>query len=342
MRQAGLSRPTDLLFPPERLFNPAWGFQTGLHHVFELVYSQQQNRVVAAYVFAQREQDICLIDVRATPDAPGEWVEHMITSWETIATNCKADSMVGPVGCFAFLADGVSEDYIINSETIHIPAYPNILVACLRRRGYVSAWSGTVWGRQGAYGTPQVDVQQRISSVRTGSWMNIFSIALKLERVLSASFATLPWHRGSGAPLPSLVRSYAPVFDPSLVMLGGTLKDPSGAVLTHHELSSVPQSAYALPRFLQRLWLWRRSRQSGSLHVSVIGLLPRSRNSRTGFALFKATEQLLRSATLVTTSVIRDDNDASRLMAQRMGLSPLQQRIVFRKQCQQCSTTIGE
>ncbi|MFM8771513.1 MAG: hypothetical protein ACKOE4_05765 [Candidatus Kapaibacterium sp.] len=161
--------------------------------------------------------------------------------------------------------------------------------------------------------------------------MNIASSVRNIERVLSASFTSLPWHRGRGAGVMDLVRSYVPVVSPSLGLQGSVEDNIVGAVLMYRDVTSVPPFIYSLPRSLQRMWLWWASRRSNVLHVSVIGLLPESRNSRIAKALFEMTHEILAGADGVTTSWVRQENRASQLMCARAGLSPLQHRIVFSK-----------
>lgn len=339
LRLFNLHRPWDLLFPPKRLYFPNSTFDVGSHLRFGIIHVN--DCTVAAFVIALRETDCCLIDVRCAPDAPDQWVELLLDHWNVIANKLGAYTMTGPVGAFAFLTDGVSESDTAPPDSIHISCYPEILVASLRRRGYVHAWSGAIWGRQGAVGTAHATTQQPNSRVRVGSWMNIISIARRLETVLSLSFSTLSWHRGSGAALVSLVRAYAPIFTPRLALTAG---DTSviGAVLLHKDISSVPAYVYSMPRLLQVAWLRIAASRSQTIHASVIGLLPEARNSRAGAELFYATTQAFDHASAVTTSWIRNDNRASQAMASRAGLRPIQQRFVFRLVCQSCSTSEGE
>lgn len=337
----GLQRPWDLLFPPQRLYARDSTFDVGSELRHCLI--KDHGVVTAMFVLAMRADDCCLIDVRCKPRASALWVELLADHWLSVAAELRAQTLTGPVGAFAFLTDGVSEPGAQVPESIHISSYPEILVACLRRRGYVHAWSGRIWGRQGAVGTASAINIGPHSSVRVGSWMNVISIARDLEKVLSTAFSTLPWHRGSGAGLPSLVRAYAPIFSPSLALTARTPDDTAaGAVLMHKDVTKVPRWVYSLPRLLQALWLRIASARSHSIHASVIGIVPHLRNSAYSAELFAATQSVFDAAATVNTSWIRDDNAPSRMMAKRSGLSPLQQRFVFRLHLQTCLTSKGE
>ncbi|MFN5877051.1 MAG: hypothetical protein ACK45E_12330 [Ignavibacteria bacterium] len=337
----GLQRPWDLLFPPNRLYAENSTFEVGsnVRHCTIVI----EGIIVGVFVLAMRARDCCLIDVRCQSDAPPVWADALIDHWQNVAGGLNADMLTGPVGAFAFLTDGVAEPGTKEPESIHISSYPEILVVCLRRRGYVHAWSGSIWGRQGAVGTASAINIGPHSSVRVGSWMNVISIARDLEKVLSTAFSTLPWHRGSGAGLPSLIRAYAPIFRPSLALAARTPDDTAaGAVLMHKDVAKVPRWVYSLPRPLQALWLRIASARSQSIHASVIGIVPHLRNSAYSAELFAATQRVFDAADAVTTSWIRDDNSPSRMMAKRAGLSPLQQRLVFRLHLQTCLTSKGE
>jgi hypothetical protein len=324
-----MSRPWDLLFPPESIYKRRSSFDVGTNQVFGLVYAGDV--VIAAYVIAMRDRDSCLMDVRCTEGAGNDWPDHMMDHWEQVATASDATTMTGPVGAFPFLTDGVSLEDATQVKSIHIPTYPHIIVDSFVRRGYVHAWSGTIWGRGESVANPPTDEPPRQPGVRVGTWMNVVSTARKLERVLSASFSTLPWHRGSGATLGALARGYFAVCTPSLVLLGEAQAETVGAVLMYRDMTQIPKTVHSWPRIIQETWLWFAALRSKSVHVSVIGLLPKARNSRTGAALFAATKDVLSRADHVTTSWIRDDNRPSRMMAMRVGLEPIQQRTVFRK-----------
>lgn len=341
LRKNDLQRPWDLLFPPSRLYAENASFEIGsnVRHCVIVI----EGIIEAAFVLAMRAGDCCLIDVRCRPNAPLEWTNLLIDYWQDVADELNADTLTGPVGAFAFLTDGVSEHNAHNVTSIHISNYPEILVGSLLRRGYVHAWSGTIWGRNGAVGTAPTAIPSKHSSVRVGSWMNVISIARDLESVLSTAFSTLPWHRGSGAGLPSLIRAYAPVFSPKLALTASTPDDTvAGAVLMYKDVAAIPNVVAALPRLLQALWLRIAAARSRSIHVSVIGVTPEYRNSCYSADLFAATQKVFDSAENVSTSWIRDDNKMSQMIAKRAGLSPLQKRIVFRLILQSCSTSKGE
>ena len=341
LRKNDLQRPWDLLFPPSRLYaeNASFDIGSNVRHCVIVI----EGIIEAAFVLAMRAGDCCLIDVRCRPNAPLEWTNLLIDYWQDVADELNADTLTGPVGAFAFLTDGVSEHNAHNVTSIHISSYPEILVGSLLRRGYVHAWSGTIWGRNGAVGTAPTTIPSKHSSVRVGSWMNVISIARDLEDVLSTAFSTLPWHRGSGAGLPSLVRAYAPIFSPKLALTSRTESDlAAGAVLMYKDVTNVPRWVYKLPRLLQAAWLRVASARSQSLHTSVIGVRPEYRNTAHSSDLFAATQGIFNSAESVNTSWIRDDNRLSQMMARRAGLSPLQQRTVFRLIRQSCSTQQGE
>jgi len=341
IKRNGLHRPWDLLFPPSRLYAAGSSFEVG-SEVCHCVISYDQ-QAVAVFVLAMRAQDCCLIDVRCKPGIRPDWADVVIDYWQQTADQFQAETLTGPLGAFAFLTDGVAEPGTYSPESIHISWYPEILVASLLRRGYVHAWSGTIWGRHGAAGTAPSFSSGKHSSVRVGSWMNVISIARDLESVLTTAFSTLSWHRGSGAGLPSLVRAYTPIFTPSLALTAQTPEQTvAGAVLMHKDLSTVPTWLYSMPRTVQALWLRIASLGSHCIHASVIGIVPDMRNSRYALDLFEATAAVFASADSVTTSWIRDNNTASRLMAMRAGLKPLQQRFVFRLIRQSCSTSQGE
>jgi len=341
LRRVGLQRPWDLIFPPNRLYARGSTFSVGTN-VRHCVL-MKDGRAEAMFVLAMREGDCCLIDVRCQTDADDSWADAIIDHWQAMGREYGANTLIGPVGAFAFLTDGVAESNAHTINSIHIPCYPEILVASLRRRGYVHAWSGAIWGRERAVGTAPKNVAQQTSSVRAGSWMNVISIARDLESVLSTAFSTLPWHRGSGAGLASLVRAYAPIFSPKLTLTSRT-EDAlaAGAVLIHKDIANVPRWVYVLPRLLQAVWLRIASARSQCLHTSVIGVRPEFRNTAHSSDLFAATLRIFNSAASINTSWIRDDNRLSQMMARRAGLSPLQQRFVFRLVCQSCSTPKGE
>lgn len=341
LRKNDLQRPWDLLFPPSRLYaqNSSFEIGTHVHHCVIVI----DGIIEAAFVLAMRDRDCCLIDARCRPNAPLEWMDLLIDYWQDLADKLNAETLTGPVGAFAFLTDGVSASDADIIKSIHISSYPEILVGSLLRRGYVPAWSGTIWGRNGAVGTAPMIVPSKHSSVRVGSWMNVISIARDLEDVLSTAFSTLPWHRGSGAGLPSLVRAYAPIFSPRLALTSRTERDlAAGAVLMHKDITSVPRWVYRLPRCLQAAWLRVASARSQSVHTSVIGVRPEYRNSAHSSDLFAATQMIFDSSESVNTSWIRDNNRLSQMMARRAGLSPLQHRTVFRLIRQSCSTSQGE
>ena len=289
------------------------------------------NRVVACYVIAMRQSVSCLMDVRCVKDADPSWSDAMLEHWEAVARTTAAEMMIGPVGAFSFLTDGVADGSQGEVNSIHIPVYPHSIVDSFSRRGYVHAWSGSVWGRQGDSSAEHYNRDPRVPGVRKGSWMNIASSVKNIESVLSASFVSLPWHRGRGAGIMDLVRSYVPVFDPHLGLQGTFENKTVGAVLMYRDVASIPQFVFGLPQSLQRIWLWWASHRSNVLHVSVIGLLPGSRNSRVAKALFEVTQAILDGASGVTTSWVRDENRASQMMCARAGLSPLQHRTVFQK-----------
>lgn len=329
VRSAGLSRPWDLLFPPAVIYGKASSFEIGSNRVFAVVY--HGGTVIAAYVMATRQSASCLMDVRCGNGADPGWPDMMITHWETIAKRQGAASMIGPVGAFSFLTDGVATHGDGEVKSIHIPVYPPILVDCFLRRGYVHAWSGAVWGQDGKRAAHDRELYQPQAGVQRGTWMSVVSSVRKLEQVLSASFTTLPWHQGRGAAVSSLALSYAPVYSPFLALAGEHNARTVGAVLMYRDVASVPAVVYSLPRFLQKIWLWAASRRSGLLHVSVIGLLPEARNSRVAVALFMATRHVFSMSKAVTTSWVRSENRASQMMCERAGLSPLQHRTVFHK-----------
>lgn len=329
VRASGLSRPCDLLFPPQLLYRKNSRFQTGVRHVFAVVSDGTNAHL--AYVLAMRGQDCCLIDVRAHSHSCDAAFEVLIDHWHGVAERLGATSMIGPVGAFAFLTDGVAAGDAEEVKSIHIPVYPATLVDSLLRRGYVHAWSGAVWGRCGKRAVQDHERYQPHAGVQGGTWMSVVSSVRKLEEVLSASFTTLPWHRGRGAAVSALAISYAPVFSPALALAGEHDARTVGAVLMYRDVDFVPAFVYTLPRMLQKIWLWLASRQSHLLHVSVIGLLPEARNSRIALALFRATRHAFSRAEAVTTSWVRSENRASQLMCERAGLSPLQHRTVFHK-----------
>lgn len=338
LRKNDLQRPWDLLFPPSRLYAQNSSFEVGthVHHCVIVI----DGIIEAAFVLAMRDRDCCLIDVRCRPNAPLEWMDLLIDYWQDLADKLNAETLTGPVGAFAFLTDGVSASDADIIKSIHISSYPEILVGSLLRRGYVPAWSGTIWGRNGAVGTAPMIVPSKHSSVRVGSWMNVISIARDLESVLSTAFSTLPWHRGSGAELLSLVHAYAPIFVPKLALTARTSDNAvAGAVLMHKDIPTVPTWVYLLPRLLQALWLRIAAARSRNIHVSVIGVTPEYRSTGYSADLFSATQKVFRDAETVNTSWIRDDNRMSQMMAKRAGLSPLQQRFVFRLHLQSCSTS---
>ncbi len=329
VRASGLSRPWDLLFPPQALYRRKSRFETGNQHVFGLVTNGSDTHL--AYVLAMRGQDCCLIDVRGPEETSESAINVMIDHWHGVAERLGATSMIGPVGAFAFLTDGVAEPGDREMKSIHIPVYPATLVDCFIRRGYVHAWSGAVWGQHGRPATNDYEQYPLQTGVQRGTWMSAASFVRKLERVLSASFTTLPWHRGRGAAVSALAISYAPVFSPALALAGEHDARTVGAVLMYRDVDFVPAFVYTLPRMLQKIWLWLASRQSRLLHVSVIGLLPEARNSRIALALFRSTRHAFSRAEAVTTSWVRSENRASQLMCERAGLSPLQNRTVYHK-----------
>jgi hypothetical protein len=329
VRASGLSRPWDLLFPPASLYRRNSRFETGEHHVFGLV--RHGRAILLAYVLAMRGNDSCLIDVRAPNDGSSSVINVMIDHWHQVAERHGATSMIGPVGAFAFLTDGVAEAGDGEVKSIHIPVYPATLVDCFIRRGYVHAWSGAVWGQHERPVSNDHEQYPLQTGVQRGTWMSAASSVSKLERVLSASFTTLPWHRGRGAAVSALAMSYAPVYSPSLALAGEHDAQTVGAVLMYRDVASVPTVIYSLPRILQKIWLWAASRRSNLLHVSVIGLLPEARNTRVAVALFRATRQAFSLAEAVTTSWVRVENRASQMMCERAGLRPLQYRTVFHK-----------
>lgn len=329
VRASGLSRPWDLLFPPQALYRRKSRFETGDHHVFGLVTNGSDTHL--AYVLAMRGQSCCLIDVRGPEETSDSAINVMIDHWHGVAERLGATSMIGPVGAFAFLTDGVAAGDAEEVKSIHIPVYPATLVDSLLRRGYVHAWSGAVWGQCGKRAVQDHERYQPHAGVQRGTWMSVVSSVRKLEEVLSASFTTLPWHRGRGAAVASLALSYAPVYSPMLALAGVHHARTVGAVLMYRDVASVPAFVYSLPRILQKIWLWAASRRSDLLHVSVIGLLPEARNSRIAVALFMATRHAFSMAAAVTTSWVRSENRASQMMCERAGLSPLQHRTVFHK-----------
>ncbi len=329
VRASGLSRPWDLLFPPQLLYRKNSRFQTGVRHVFAVVSDGTNAHL--AYVLAMRGQDCCLIDVRAHSPSCDAAFEVLIDHWHLTSQRLGAASMIGPVGAFAFLTDGLATHGDPELKSIHIPVYPAGLVDCLLRRGYVHAWSGAVWGLRGRSAQRGQEQQPPHAEVQRGAWMSVLSSVRKLERVLSASFSTLPWHRGRGADLFALARGYAPVFSPSLALSGELHDRTVGAVLIYRDVPVVPTFIYSLPGILRQLWLWNTSRKTKLLHVSVIGLLPEARNSRLAVALFRATRYVLATADAATTSWVRAENRSSQMMCERAGMSPLQHRTVFHK-----------
>lgn len=337
----GFDRPWDLLFPPDRLYagNDAFDVGSNLCHGCVKI----DNALVAMFTIAMRGDVCCLIDPRVTSQYDDTWANAMVSFWEEYAAQHHAQSLAGPLGAFPLLPDGVAEEESMPIQSIHIPQYPQILVACLRRRGYVHSRSGTIWGRLGSVGTEPGRVEQPVSGIRVGSWMNVIPIVRELKRVLTLAFASRPSHRGSGARLASLVRSYLPVFSPRLVLLGRSPhNETSGAILMYNDVSTIPSFVFRLPRFIQVAWLFIASRTSNNIHVSLIGIRQESRNTMVASHLFYAAMQVFASATNVTSSWICDTNHASRLVAKRAGLSPLQQRFVFNRIRQQSSTNFGE
>lgn len=129
----------------------------------------------------------------------------------------------------------------------------------------------------------------------------------------------------------ALAMSYIPVFSPWLALRGEANSRTVGAVLMYRDVATVPRVIHAVPRIMQKIWLWYASRRSGHLHVSVIGILPEHRNTRIALALFASTRRALSTAESVTTSWVRAENRASQMMCERAGLSPLQYRTVFQK-----------
>lgn len=339
VRRAGLSRAWDVLFPPEQLYADNSSFDVGQERTFVLVSVGSLD--VAAYVLAMRGSDCCLVDVRSREDADQAWCDVLFQHWHDHAVAAGAASMTGPVGAFAFITDGVPVGPP-DVESIHIAQYPRTLVDRFRQHGYVHAWSGTVWGRRGAGGTSARSMKGASPSVRRGTWMTIIPTVRTLESVLSESFATLPWHRGSGAGLLSLARRYMLVGHPSLMITGSAEGQPAGAILMYRDIPNVPERIHQLPSAIRDLWLFFAARRSRQVHVSVIGIVPVRRSSRLSAALFDAAADLLNQAQHVTTSWIRDDNRASRMMSERAGLEPLEQRFVFRKQLPTLSINNGE
>lgn len=339
VRRAGLSRPWDVLFPPERLYAADSSFDVGRQLAFVLVGVGELD--VAAYVLAMRGLDCSLVDVRSREDADETWCDVLFQHWHDHALEQGAASMTGPVGAFAFITDGVTDGPAI-VESIHIAQYPRILVDRFHQHGYVHAWSGAVWGRRGASGTSARSMKGASPSVRRGTWMTIIPTVRTLESVLSLSFATLPWHRGSGAGLSALARRYMLVGHPSLMITGSAEGQPAGAILMYRDLSHVPKSLHRLPSILRDLWLFIAARRSRLVHVSVIGIVPDRRSSRLSAALFDAAAGILNKAQRVTTSWIRDDNIASKMVTKRAGLEPLEQRFVFRKNLPTLSIYPGE
>ncbi|MBU3679506.1 MAG: hypothetical protein FGM32_07860 [Candidatus Kapabacteria bacterium] len=329
LRSSDLNRPWDLLFPPEHLYADRSSFEIGTQRVHACVV--QGTTVIAVYVIAMRDRTSCLMDVRCVPEADSRWPEAMLEHWEGVATGLAADAMVGPVGAFAFLTDGVAIDQGGEANSIHNASYPHTIVDSLVRRGYVHAWSGAVWGRHGSIDPPHRERNPPISGVRRGTWMSIGSSVRELERVLSASFASLPWHRGSGAGTLALARAYVPVYSPSLALFGESSEQTVGAVLMYRDVSSVPSRVYSWPRIIQRLWLWAASRRSNEVHVNIIGIIPEHRGTNVAMALFAAAQSVLRSSSGVVTSLVRTENRSSQMMCTRAGLSPLEHRVVFQK-----------
>lgn len=328
-----------MLFPPEVLYRAGSGFEVGTDLNFCVVREGQN--AVAAFVLAMRDRDSCLIDVRADQGADTAWIDLMFEHWHEHAKLCRARAMVGPVGAFAFITDGVASDGGI-VESIHIAQYPSTIVDSFQRRGYVHAWSGTIWGRIGTDESFSRSQRERSPNVRRGTWMNLLSTVRVLERVLSTSFSSLPWHRGSGAALASLARRYMLVGHPSLMLTGTADGMPAGAVLMYHDLPSVPATIQRRPRLIRDLWLFLTSRRTARLHVSVIGIVPEHRASRLSAGLFDAAAAIMAGAKSVTTSWIRDDNRASGLMARRAGLVPLEKRTVYSKELPMFPFTTGE
>ncbi|MBU3699426.1 MAG: hypothetical protein FGM33_05365 [Candidatus Kapabacteria bacterium] len=328
-----------MMFPPEILYRDSSGFEVGrdLDHCLIM----QQDRVIAAFVLAMRDSDCCLIDVRADEGAHAAWVELMFDHWHQRAQQRQARAMTGPVGAFAFITDGVSAEAYAG-ESIHIARYPSTIVDSFRRRGYVHAWSGTIWGRIGADESFSRSKHERSPNVRRGTWMNLLSTVRVIEHVLSTSFSSLPWHRGSGAELSSLARRYMLVGEPKLMLTGTANGRPAGAVLMYRDLPNVPGMVRRWPVLLRDIWLFISSRISRAVHVSVIGIVPEFRNSRLSLALFDAAASVMAAADSVTTSWIRDDNKASGMMARRAGLLPLERRTVFTKELPFNPFTNGE
>lgn len=339
VRRAGLSRASDVLFPPEQLYANSSPFDVGQERTFVLVSIGSLD--VAAYVLALRDSDCCLVDVRSRENTDPAWCDVMFQHWHDHAAAIGATSMIGPVGAFAFITDGVPEVRAV-VESIHIAQYPHTLVDRFRQHGYVHAWSGTVWGRRGASGTSARSAKGASPSVRRGTWMTIIPTVRTLESVLSVSFATLPWHRGSGAGLWSLARRYMLVGHPSLMITGSAEGQPAGAILMHRDIPHVPKHVHRLPSILRDLWLFFAARLSRLVHVSVIGIVPDRRSSRLSAALFDTAAVILNQSQRVTTSWIRDDNTASTMMSKRAGLEPLEQRFVFRKHLPTFSINNGE
>lgn len=339
VRRAGLSRSWDVLFPPEQLYADNSSFDVGQERTFVLVSIGSLD--VAAYVLAMRGSDCCLVDVRSREDADQAWCDVLFQHWHDHAVAAGAASMTGPVGAFAFITDGVPVGPP-DVESVHIAQYPRILVDGFRQHGYVHAWSGTVWGRRGASGTSARSMKGASPSVRRETWMTIIPTLRTLESVLSTSFATLPWHRGSGADLSSLARRFMLVGHPSLMITGSADGKPAGAILMYRDISSVPERVHRLPSMMRDLWLFFAARRSRLVHVSLIGIVPERRSSRLSADLFDAAAAVLNQAQRVTTSWIRDDNMASKMMSKRAGLEPLEQRFVFRKHLPTLSINYGE
>lgn len=339
IQASGLSRSWDILFPPEVLYRSDSAFEVGSDLVFGLVYTG--NDVAGAYILAMRGSDCCLVDVRSREDADQAWCDVLFQHWHDHAVAAGAASMTGPVGAFAFITDGVPVGPP-DVESVHIAQYPRILVDGFRQHGYVHAWSGTVWGRRGASGTSARSMKGASPSVRRETWMTIIPTLRTLESVLSTSFATLPWHRGSGADLSSLARRFMLVGHPSLMITGSADGKPAGAILMYRDISSVPERVHRLPSMMRDLWLFFAARRSRLVHVSLIGIVPERRSSRLSADLFDAAAAVLNQAQRVTTSWIRDDNMASKMMSKRAGLEPLEQRFVFRKHLPTLSINYGE
>lgn len=339
VRRWGLSRPWDVLFPPEELYRSGSSFHVG--HDMTFVIVMRHHDVIAAYVLGMREEHCCLVDVRSCNSDDYAWCERMFDHWEQHARARGATAVTGPVGAFAFLTDGVAcQGGVV--ESIHIPQYPRTIVDSFQRRGYVHAWSGTIWGRDGAAGTSARSPDEASPIVQRGTWMNLLPTVRLLETVLSSSFASLPWHRGSGAALSSLARRYMLVGNPSLMLTARMNGQAAGAVLMYRDIARVPAWVSRLPRLLRDAWLLLTSRRSSEIHVSVIGIVPESRNSRIGIALFSAASEIMNRASRVTTSWIRDNNLASSMMARRAGLVPLEQRFVYTKDTSTFPFTSGE